>query len=221
MIVMFRTVQLIGICSLLLLAAPAFGQSDISGLDVGAPTHSIPVLDITGDYQGQRICYVCEFQDDPNVLAFFRETGDETAEFIVQLNDLYLRHRDSGFRAVAMIVAGEDATAWLEALNESADIEIPLTVFRRGPRDVAARLYELNPEVENTFLVTINRFVAANVADIGPDQFDRVAAIDDRTQRRQVRELWEPLGIHADRDHRVESQQREVGEVVAIEWFVA
>jgi hypothetical protein len=172
---MSRLIPLVLLSGVLLTTAPLFGQSKISGLDVGAPTFSIPVLDITGPYQGKRICYVCEFQDDPNVLAFFRDTGEETAEFILQLNELYVQHKDSGFKAVAMIVAGEEATTWLKDLNQSADIEIPLTVFRRGPKDVAARLYELNLEVDNTFLVTINRFVSANVSDIGPDQFDQIA----------------------------------------------
>ena len=171
---MAKLIPLFCVSCLLLLGAPAFGQSDISGLEVGAPTQSIPVLDITGEYKGKRICYVCEFQDDPNVLAFFRDTGDETAEFIKQLNDLYLENKDSGFKAVAIIVAGEDAAPWLEELNESADIDIPLTVFRRGPRDVAARLYELDLDVENTFFVTVNRFVDANVAGIRPDEFGRV-----------------------------------------------
>lgn len=162
-------------CGVVLLGATLGAQADVSGLEIGAPTQSIPVLDITGPYKGQRICYVCEFQDAPNVIAFFRDTGDETANLIVQLNDLYRQHEASGFKAVAMIVAGEDAAPWLERLNQSAHLDIPLTVFRRGPRDVAARLYKLNPEVENTFLVTVNRFVAANVANIRPDEFDRVA----------------------------------------------
>ena len=159
----------------LALAGPIALAEVVSGLEVGAPTASIPVVDVTGPYAGQRICYVCEFQDDPNVLAFFRDTSDETAELIVQLNALYLEHRDANFKAVAAIIAGEAAAPWLEALSARADIEIPLVVFRRGPNDVAVRLYELDTEVDNTFLVTVNRFVAANVAAIEPAQFDQVA----------------------------------------------
>lgn len=156
-------------------AAPVSSDELVSGLKIGTPTQAIPVLDITGPYKGEPICYVCEFQDDPNVLAFFRDKGEETAKMIVQLNDLYLKNKASGFKAVAMIMAGEEAKTWLEDLNRSAKIEIPLTVFRKGPRDVAARLYELNPKAENTFLVTINRLVAANVSRIRPDEFDKVA----------------------------------------------
>jgi hypothetical protein len=158
-----------------LMAAAALAEI-VSGLEVGAPTVSIPVLDVTGDYAGKRICYVCEFQDDPNVLAFFRDTGDDTAELIVRLNELYLEHRDENFKAVAAIIAGEEAVPWLEELSARADIEIPLVVLKRGPKDVAVRLYALSPDVDNTFLVTVNRFVAANVADIAPAEFDRVAA---------------------------------------------
>ncbi len=170
-----RTLPLAGVAVWLLAGAPALAQSEISGLDVGAPTLSIPVLDVTGEYQGRPICYVCEFQDDPNVLGFFRDAGEDTAELIVRLNDLYVEHKDRGFKAVAMVVAGEEAAPWLEELNRTEDIEIPLTVFRRGPRDVAARLYELNLDVRNTFFVTVDRFVRANVADIGPGEWDRVA----------------------------------------------
>jgi len=108
-------------------------------------------------------------------LAFFRGTDDETAELIIALNDLYVRNKNRDFRAVAMIAAGPDASAWLEELSESADLEIPLTVFRKGPADLAGKLYELNPEVGNTFLVTLDRFVVANVAGIEPAEFGRVA----------------------------------------------
>lgn len=162
------------------LAGTAADAEIVSGLEPGAPTVSIPVLDVTGAYAGQRICYVCEFQDDPNVLAFFTDTGDETAQLIVELNELYLSHKDENFKAVAAIVAGESATAWLEELAAAEGIEIPLVYFRRGPRDVAARLYELNPDVDNTFLVTVNRFVAANVAAIEPGDFSQVVEATER-----------------------------------------
>jgi hypothetical protein len=163
----------------LTLAALVASAEVVSGLEIGTPTASIPVVDVTGAYAGDRICYVCEFQDDPNVLAFFRGTDDDTARLIVELNALYLARRDEGFKAVAMIVEGETSKAWLEALNEAEQLEIPLTYFRRGPADVAARLYQIDPDVANTFLVTIDRFVAANVSAIEPDQFDQVIAATD------------------------------------------
>jgi hypothetical protein len=159
---------------LLGLALPGTAEV-VSGLDVGAPTVSIPVLDVTGPYKGQAICYVCEFQNDPNVLAFFRDTGDATAELIVKLNDLYLKNKDHNFKAVAMIIAGDTAKPWLEELQASKHLQIPLVVLRRGPKDVAVRLYALNPAVENTFLVTVDRFVAANVTGIASNEFGRVA----------------------------------------------
>jgi hypothetical protein len=174
-----RTLSVSLAASALTLTALVASADVVSGLEIGTPTASIPVVDVTGAYAGERICYVCEFQDDPNVLAFFRGTGDDTARLIVELNALYLARRDEGFRAVAMIVEGEASVAWLEALNEREQLEIPLTYFRRGPADVAARLYEINPEVDSTFLVTIDRFVVANVSGIEPDQFDRVVAAAD------------------------------------------
>jgi len=167
-------VRSLALACLLGLTVPVVAEV-ASGLDVGAPTVSIPVLDVTGPYKGQAICYVCEFQNDPNVLAFFRDTSDTTAALIVKLNELYVKNKDHNFKAVAMIVAGDSAKPWLEELQAAKHLEIPLVVFRRGPKDVAARLYSLNPAVENTFLVTVDRFVAANVTGIGPDDFGRVA----------------------------------------------
>ena len=145
-----------------------------SGLPAGSPTESIPVSDVTGPYKGARVCYVCEFETDPNVLAFFRDTSDETAKLIVELNQLYVKNKARNFKAVAMIIAGSDSKKWLENLNRTEKLEIPLTFFTKGPKDVAARIYKLNPEVQNTFLVTVNRTVADNISDIAPGEFGQV-----------------------------------------------
>ena len=147
----------------------------VSGLAPGATTQSIPVSDVTGRYKGEKICYVCEYDKAPNVLAFFRDTSDDTARQIVQLNELYLKNKSRNFKAVAMIIAGESSKKWLEELNRSAHLEIPLTYFTKGPKDPAARVYNLSPAVANTFLVTANRSVVANFPDLGPEQFQRVA----------------------------------------------
>ena len=157
------------------LGTAAFAAEIVSGLAIGATTQTIPVTDVTGPYKGEKICYVCDFDKAPNVLAFFRDTSDATAKEIVQLNDLYVKNKSRNFKTVVMIVAGESTKKWLEELNRSAHLEIPLTFFTKGPKDVAARVYNLNPAVANTFLVTVNRSVVANISDIGPEQFNRVA----------------------------------------------
>src|SRR6516162_11018601 len=158
-----------------LLAITAFAAEIVSGPPIGATTQSIPVIDVTGQYKGELTCYVCEYDKAPNVLAFFRDTSDATAKEIVQLNDLYLKNKSRNFHAVAMVMAGESSKKWLEDLNRSAHLEIPLTFFTKGPKDVATRVYNLNPAVANTFLVTVNRTVVADISDIGPEQFNRVA----------------------------------------------
>jgi hypothetical protein len=158
-----------------LLCAAAWAADIVSGLPIGATTQSIPVSDVTGPHKGERICYVCDFDKAPNVLAFFRDTSDATAKEIVQLNDLYLKNKSRNFKAVAMIVSGENAKKWLEELNRSAHLEIPLTFFTKGPKDPAVRVYNLSPAVTNTFLVTVKRSVVANISDITPEEFNRVA----------------------------------------------
>lgn len=111
---------------------------------------------------------------DPAVFAFFRGPSDNTARFIVQLNALYLRHKARNLKAAVMVVAGMDARAWLEELDRRANLEVPLTVFRKGPNDVAVRVFNLNPAVENTFLVAVDRAVVANISGITPAEFDHV-----------------------------------------------
>jgi len=165
----------LAILSPVLLGATAWAADLVSGLPIGATTQSIPVSDVTGPYKGEKICYVCEYDKAPNVLAFFRDTSDATARQIIQLNDLYLKNKSRNFKAVAMIVAGEGSKKWLEELNRSAHLEIPLTFFTKGTRDPAVRVYNLSPAVANTFLVTVNRSVVANISDIPPDQFNLVA----------------------------------------------
>jgi len=131
----------------------------VSGLARGTTTPSVPVLDVTGRYTGKRICYVCEFQDDPNVIAFFRDSVEKTADLIVQLDKLYRQEKTKNFKAVAILVPGPDAKPWLEELSKSRNIEIPLVVLAQGPKDIGYRAYKLNPKVANTFLVTSNRVV--------------------------------------------------------------
>jgi hypothetical protein len=159
----------------LLLAAQSLRAEVRSGLPPGTFTESIPVTDVTGPYKGERVCYVCEFEAAPNVLAFFRDASPETARLIVELNRFYVENKARKFQAVAILIVGSDSKKWLENLKKTEKLEIPLTFFTKGPKDVAARVYKLNPEVKNTFLVTVNRTIASNISDIGPADFGQVA----------------------------------------------
>lgn len=146
----------------------------VAGLAPGTPTPSVPVFDITGKYAGKRICYVCDFQNDPNVIAFFRDADEQTAELIVQLDKLYRQEKQRNFKAVAILVPGLEVRPWLEELRKARNIEIPLTVLYKGQKDVGIKLYKLDPKVRNIFLVTRNRTVDTNVSDIGSSDFDKV-----------------------------------------------
>jgi hypothetical protein len=174
---MRKFIKAISICGLWLLSAMAWTETaaPLSSYAVGETTQSFTVFDVTGAYKGKRICYVCEFQDEPNVIGFFQNTGEQTADFISQMNTLVQNNKDRHLKAVAVVVAGMDAQPWLEELSAAQHIEIPLVVLRKGPADLAVRLYRLNPEVDNVFLVNINRKVIANVAGIEPGKFSLVA----------------------------------------------
>src|SRR6516225_10855110 len=98
--------KLAALCPLVLTVA-GFTAEIVSGLPIGTTTQTIPVTDVTGPYKGEKICYVCDFDKKPDVLAFFRDTSDATAKQIIQLNDLYLKNKSRNFKAVAMIISGE------------------------------------------------------------------------------------------------------------------
>lgn len=154
--------------------APGPRAEVAAGLPPGAPTPSVPILDVTGAYAGKRTCYVCEFQNDPNVIAFFQDANEETADLIVELDKLYRQEKTKDFKAVAILIPGPSVKPWLEELRKSRNIEIPLTVLANGPKDVGVRLYKLDPDVRNTFLVTRNRMVDTNVSDVALNDFDEV-----------------------------------------------
>lgn len=144
----------------------------VSGRAVGETAPSFPVLDVTGSHQGKVICHVCEFKDDPAVFAFFRETGDEMAVLVKQLDQL--ARQNPGLRVVAIVTGGPDSQPWLQQFAQRNGITIPLAVFRKGPDDVAMKLYKLNASARNTILVNVKRKVAANFVDVSPDNFHMV-----------------------------------------------
>jgi hypothetical protein len=174
---MLKLAKMLSVGALVLLASA--GWTETAGVSssyaAGETTQSFTVYDVTGPYKGKRICYVCEFQDEPNVIGFFQNAGDTTAEFITKMNTLVQNNKDRGLNAVAVIIAGMEAQPWLEELSAAKNIEIPLVVLRKGQNDLAVRLYRLNPEVDNVFLVNINRKVVANIAGIAPEGFNLVA----------------------------------------------
>lgn len=176
---MNKLLKTLAVCCLLVTATQGWTETAsgtvASGYAVGETTQSFTVFDVTGPYKGKRICYVCEFQDEPNIIGFFQNTGDKTAQMITQMNDLVQKNKERHLKAVAVIVAGMDAQPWLEQLSATKKIEIPLVVLRKGTNDLAVKLYRLNPAMDNTFMVNIKRKVIANYSGIEADKFNLVA----------------------------------------------
>ena len=148
-------------------------RSVASGRAVGEITPSFVVLDVTGPHKGKPICYICEYGGAPTVIAFFQDTGEETASLVVKLNEL--AQQKNTLKMVAVIISGPDRKPWLEKLAQEKGIKIPLVVFRKGKDDIAMKLYKLNAEAKNTVLVNINRKVSANLTNVGVENFKLVA----------------------------------------------
>jgi rhodanese-related sulfurtransferase len=146
-----------------------------SGRPVGAVTPSFRVIDVTGKYKGQDTCYVCEYGTAPTIIGFFKDTGDQTADLIVKINQLVQEQSGKNFKGFAVLVAGPDSKPWLEKLAQDKNIKIPLVYLANGSKDLGMRLYKINPEADNTILVNDNRQVVDNFVNVKPADFQTVS----------------------------------------------
>lgn len=144
-----------------------------SGRPVGAVTPSFRVIDVTGKYKGQDTCYVCEYGEAPTVIAFFDGPSDQAADLIVKLNSLAQKESSKNLKAFVVMVNGPDSKPWLEKLAQDKGIQIPMVYLARGTKDLGVRLYKLNPQAKNTFLVDDKRQVVTNLVNV--DDFQKVA----------------------------------------------
>src|SRR5579862_4660156 len=144
-----------------------------SGRPVGAVTPSFRVIDVTGKYKGQDTCYVCEYGEAPTVIAFFDNPSDQAADLIVKLNTLAQKESSKNLKAFVVMVNGPESKPWLEKLAQDKGIQIPMVYLAKGPKDLGVRLYKINPQAKNTFLVDDKRQVVTNLVNV--DDFQKVA----------------------------------------------
>ncbi|MBZ5696381.1 MAG: rhodanese-like domain-containing protein [Acidobacteriia bacterium] len=155
-------------------AQPAVVAGPItSGRKVGDVTPSFRVIDVTGQYKGQDTCYVCEYGTAPTVIGFFQKPSPEAADLIVKLNGLVQSKKN--LKGFAVMIAGPDTKDWLEKLAADKGIKIPLVYLQKGPQDLGVRLYRINTQADNTFLVNDNRQVMSNHVNVTGDTFQQVA----------------------------------------------
>lgn len=119
------------------------------------------VDDVTGEFPGERLCYVCHYGDRPAALVFAREPDEELARLCRDLDDWIDRHPE-GRAFVA--VPTHDPEGDAEALRELADthrLRLPLTLCSEG--EFGPHLYHLHPRVPITVLLYREKQVAANL----------------------------------------------------------
>ncbi len=155
-------------------AQPAVASGPlVSGRQVGAVTPSFRVIDVTGKYKGQDTCYVCEYGEAPTVIGFFQKPSDEAAALIVKLNALVTSKKD--LKGFVVMVEGPDSKDWLEKLAAEKGITIPMVYLAKGPQDLGVRVYKINTQAQNTFLVNDKRQVESNFVNVTGDTFQQVA----------------------------------------------
>jgi len=153
-------------------AAATTTGPQVSGRAVGAVTPSLRVIDVTGKYKGQDTCYVCEYGPAPTVIGFFNKPSDQAADLIVKLDALVKSQKN--LKGFVVMTQGAETKEWLEKLAAEKGIQIPLVYFAKGLQDSGMRIYKLNPAVDNTVLVNINRQVVANFVNVDVSSFGQV-----------------------------------------------
>lgn len=146
-----------------------------SGRQVGAVTPSFRVIDVTGKYKGEETCYVCEYGEAPTIIAFFDSPSDQAADLIVKLNAVAQKDASKNLKAFAVMVNGPDSKAWLEKLAQDKGIQIPLVYLQKGTADLGVRLYKINTQAKNTFLVNDKRQVVVNMVNVDSNSFQQIA----------------------------------------------
>jgi len=154
-------------------ATASTGVGATSGRQVGAVTPSLRVIDVTGKYAGQDTCYVCEYGAAPTVIGFFQKPSDQAADLIVKLNALVQSQKN--LKGFAVMISGPDSKDWLTKLAKDKGITIPLVYLAKGTQDTGMKIYKLNPDVNNTILVDVNRQVYANFVNATGDTFQQVS----------------------------------------------
>jgi hypothetical protein len=130
---------------------------------------SVPILDVTGVYAGKRTCYVCEFQNGPMSLRF-SATQTRRPPSSSQLDKPIGRRRR--FQSRCDSHSGTQARSWLQ--DSASTKPRNSSSSSRAAERRGVKLYNLDPKVRNTFLVTRNRVVDTNVSDISSTGFDKV-----------------------------------------------
>jgi rhodanese-related sulfurtransferase len=157
-------------------AAPATANGPLtSGRQVGAVTPSFRVIDVTGKYKGEETCYVCEYGEAPTIIGFFDGPSDQAADLIVKLNAVAQKGAPKNLKAFAVMVNGPDSKAWLEKLAQDKGIQIPLVYLLKGTADLGVRLYKINTQAKNTFLVNDKRQVIVNMVNVDDNSFQQIA----------------------------------------------
>jgi len=143
------------------------------------PTHSLPlsgpqpgehlaafiVDDVTGEFPGERLCYVCHYGEGPVVLVFVQQIDERLGALAQELD----QWTDSLRGARAFIVATtRDPEGDAEELRELATrrcLRLPLTLASEG--EFGPHLYRLHPRVPITVVLYREKTVVRTLTAAG------------------------------------------------------
>ena len=135
-----------------------------SGLPAGEFVPPFNCRDITGPAKGKTLCYRCRYGDSPVVAVFTRNTGEQTASLIKQIDAQVVAKKANGLKAFVVFLSDDpdEIETKIENLAKTEKVSsTPLTIMEgiEGPPE-----YKIAKTAETTVLMWVNGEVKVNHA---------------------------------------------------------
>ncbi|MEZ6122357.1 MAG: hypothetical protein R3C49_04185 [Planctomycetaceae bacterium] len=136
-----------------------------SGLDVGASPGAYYVQDVTGPSAGTKLCYRCQYGNQPVVNIFTRKMDANVTKLVKEIDSVVAKNSADHKMKAFVVVLTDDPDAQADGLKKCAEENqikhTPLTVF---DNNVGPKSYRLSEDADVTVLMWVESDVKVNHA---------------------------------------------------------
>jgi hypothetical protein len=147
-------------------SASMVGAAELeSGLQVGDSPGAFNVTDVTGPSAGKKLCYRCQYTDQPVVSIFARSMDDNVQKLVKQIDDVVGKHYADERMAAFVVVLSDKPKELKESLVATAKEQklthTPLTTYSTagGPRK-----YRIHEDADVTVIMWVDSDVKSNLS---------------------------------------------------------
>ena len=104
----------------------------VSGMPENELVRSFKIEDVTGPFKGENLCYPCKYGSKPVIALFFRETSEELATLLKEVDSLIQKFENKKLRAFGILITAEpekDKQTLIELAEKQQLKNLPLTTF--------------------------------------------------------------------------------------------